>query len=83
MRTMTTLPHLPLAQAESDLAAIKSFIAVKYVASFRMPLACNKLAMSALINAQGASITTFAAAKGGHIARSPSPIIKNRRLANK
>ena len=53
------------------------------MASFAVPHAGNKLAMSASSNALEASIAVFSVAKEGDIASSPSPVVKNKRSANR
>ena len=53
------------------------------MASFVVPHAGNKLAMSASSNALEASIAAFSVAKEGDVASSPSPVVKNKRSANR
>ena len=48
-----------------------------------MPLASNKVAMSASNDVLEASIATQGVLKEGYVASSPSPLIKNKKLANR
>ena len=73
----------PSAQENKDPTAIKRLIAVGKVASFTVPHAGNKLAMSASSDALEASIAAFSAAKEGDVALSPSPAVKNKRSADR
>ena len=73
----------PSGQENKDPTAIRRLIAVGKVASFAVPHAGNKLAMSASSDALEASIATFSAAKEGDVASSPSPVVKNKRSANR
>ena len=73
----------PSAQENNDPTAIRRFIVVGKVASFAVPHAGNKLAMSASSDALEASIAAFSASKEGDVGSSPSPAVKNKTSADK
>ena len=70
-------------QENSNPTAIRRLIAVGKVASFAVPLAGNKLVMSAPSDALEASIAAQRVVKEGDIASSPSPLVKSKKSANR
>ena len=73
----------PFAQENKDPMAIRRLIAVGKVASFAVPHAGNKFAMSASSDALEASIAALSAEKEGDVASSPSLVVKDKRSANR
>ena len=75
--------HSSLAQENNDPTAIKNLISIGWVAYFAVPPEGNKLAMSASSDTLEASICAQRVTKEGDVAWSPSPLVNNKRLANK
>ena len=78
-----SVSRLPSVEENKDPRSIRRLLGIGKVASFTVPHAGNKLAMSASSNTLEASIVAFSAAKEGDVASSPSPVVKNKRSANR
>ena len=53
------------------------------MASYVVPPVSKKIVMRASIDMLEALITAYAVEKGGNVAPYPSPLVKNKRLANR